>query len=140
MPNRYSTLIITLGLAALLFFPVTAIAQNKPAGEAGKAPADFPADIPVYKNATLSHSGPLYGDPKLGQEYHFDTNDAVETVKAFYLRQLPANGWTVTKGFGANPNTITVMKGKRMAMVSPNRVAGGKGELTRIAVELMATK
>lgn len=129
-----------LGLAALLFVPITATAQNKPAGEAGKAPADFPADIPVYKNAKLSHSGPLYGDPKLGQEYHFDTNDAVETVKAFYLQQLPANGWTITKGFGANPNTITVMKGKRIAMVSPNRVASGKGEVTRIAVELMATK
>ena len=41
----------------------------------------------------------------------------------------------------ANPNTMTVTKGGKTAMVSPNRVAAkGDGEVTRIEVILLATK
>ena len=105
-------------------------------------PADFPKDFPIYKNAKLHTSGPWMGDASLGKSYVFDTGDALETVVSFYKQQLPANGWSITKNsFSVNPNTITVTKGGKTGMVSPNRVAGkGNGEVTRIEIIMLALK
>ena len=128
----------TLIAAALLFAQVPlCLAQNEV-----KLPADFPKDIPLYKNAKLVRAGNYMDNPKLGKEYRFDTADPVEAVISFYKAQLPANGWTITEAsFVANPNTITVMKGRQMAMVSPNRVmAEGGGQVTRIEITLLPTK
>ncbi len=132
---------LTLAILSL-FVAATVAAQNMPAGDAAKVLADFPKDIPIYKNAKLSASGPWMGDPTLGKSYRFDTADALDAVQSFYKQQLPANGWAITKNsYVANPNTITVTKGSRTAMVSPNRVAGkGNVQVTRIEVILLATK
>lgn len=129
---------------AFLFFPMLlclalvvaalplCVAQN-----GAKLPADFPKDIPLYKNARFVKT--VEQDPALGKSYIFDTADPVDTVIAFYKAQLPAGGWTITKvSFVANPNTITVTKGKQMVMVSPNRVmADGGGQVTRIDITVM---
>jgi hypothetical protein len=127
-----------VSLAAVLLvsiFPI--LAQNQPGGEV-KLPADFPKDIPLYKNARLTHAGNWMDNPKLGKNFYFDTADAVDAAIAFYKAQLPAAGWTITKNsYVANPNTISVMKGSRMVMVSPNRVNGKGGEVTRIEIILM---
>jgi hypothetical protein len=126
----FSLLILTvlISLSASL-----AIAQTQAAKPT--LPADFPKDIPLYKNATLVSSGFYMDDPKLGKSLIFETGDPVDAVITYYKTQLPANGWTVTKPpYIANPNTITIMKGSRMAMVSPNRK---NDKITRIEIILM---
>ena len=74
-------------------------------------------------------------NPKLGKSLVFETGDTVDAVSAYFKAQLPANGWTITKpSFIANPNTISVMKGNRMVMVSPNKK---NDTITRIEIILM---
>ena len=119
---------VLLSLSASL-----AIAQTQAAKPT--LPADFPKDIPLYKNATLVISGFYMDDPKLGKSLVFETGDPVDAAIAYYKTQLPANGWTITKpSYIANPNTISVMKGNRMVMVSPNRK---NDTVTRIEIILM---
>jgi hypothetical protein len=128
--------ISVLSIAAVLvlfFVPLIVLAQTEV-----QLPADFPKDVPLYKNARLTRVGRWMDNPKMGRNFYLDTADAVEAAIAFYKAQLPAAGWTITKNsFVANPNTISVMKGKRMVMVSPNRVSSKNGEITRIEIILM---
>ncbi len=132
-----SGLTVSLAIVLLLAALPMSVAQNQP-GDGLKLPSDFPKDIPVYKNARLTKSGYWMDNPKAGKDFWFETADTVEAAIAFYKAQLPANGWTITKNsFVANPNTISVMKGAKMIMVSPNSVLGKNGsQVTRIEIIL----
>ena len=133
MQNKLSIrLTLLLMFTAVLFLSATlATAQNQAAKPA--MPADFPKDIPLYKNATLVQSGFYMDNPKLGKSLVFETGDSVDVIGAYFKTQLPANGWAITKpSFIANPNTISVMKGNRM--VSPNKK---NDTVTRIEIILM---
>ncbi len=137
MKNKLACLCASLLFAVPFLMPSLplCVAQNEL-----KLPADFPKDIPLYRDAKLYKAGNYMDNPKLGKQYLFDTADAVDAAIAFYKAQLPASGWTITKNsYVANPNTITIMKGNRMVMISPNRVmANGGGQVTRIDITVMA--
>ena len=83
-------------------------------------PATFPSDFPVYSNATVagSVSGSQEGYGK-GMFVTFTTQDALDSVVAFYTKELPSRGWEATSSFNTNEmKTWAVTKGDLEGSVS----------------------
>ncbi len=79
-------------------------------------PSDFPADLPIYKNAK-----PL-AVMKIEKEGHsvtLESVDSLDTVYSFYVDALQANGWTLEAqmDFGTQ-KMIAAKKGDQTAAVS----------------------
>ncbi len=61
-----------------------------------KLPAGFPSDVPVYQPSTIRFSASL---TKNSYNVTLSTNDATDKVKAYYEKELKAEGWQL------KPNT-----------------------------------
>lgn len=63
----------------------------------GDLPSDWPKDAPVYAGATVQYSGtanPATGESG-GRALVMMTSDSAADVKAFYEKELTANGWAM---------------------------------------------
>jgi hypothetical protein len=107
--------ILSLVLAA---FCVSALAGGQGGGKT--IPANFPKDIPVYKNAKVTDvQPPPPGMPPAAALYvvFLETSDSKATVLEFYKRELAAAGWKLEKAFSGSPDAFHGMKGDRMLSV-----------------------
>ena len=57
-------------------------------------PADFPKDVPVYKDAALEQVQSLAND---AHNVIFKTGDTIPNVFQFYETQMGKNGWQITQ-------------------------------------------
>lgn len=59
-----------------------------------KLPSDFPKDAPVYKPSTIKGSISSTSQGKKASVVTVSTDDDLDTVVAFYKKELTGNGWT----------------------------------------------
>lgn len=62
----------------------------------GELPVGFPTDIPIYSGATVVSSVKSNKTQDAGESYFviLSSKDKFDSVKAFYVSQLPAKGWS----------------------------------------------
>jgi hypothetical protein len=68
------------------------VVEAKPTPE--NLPADFPSDLPVYKDASLADVQNLAND---AHNVIFKTTGSIPDVYSFYESQMRKNGWEVTQ-------------------------------------------
>jgi hypothetical protein len=68
------------------------VAEPKPTP--ANLPADFPSDVPVYKDAALADVQNLAND---AHNVIFRTGDTIPNVYRFYEDQMRKNGWQMTQ-------------------------------------------
>lgn len=91
----------------------TAKTMNHPEGwSTGSVPDDFPKDVPLYPGATPGDSLAIPGGAAVAI---FNSDDSVETVLAFYEKQLPEQGWSIQN---AREGMVSANKGKRTVTVA----------------------
>ena len=95
----------------------------------GKVPADYPADVPVYKDAKVTVSQTV--SEKNSRNLMLETSDAGDKVAAFYKSGLEGNGWKVegTVAMG-ELNMITATKADKQFVVQINN-SGDKRMITQ---------
>lgn len=85
----------------------------------GKVPADYPSDIPVYKDAKVTLAQSV--SDKNGRNLILETKDSADKVAAFYKSGLESRGWkmegTVATG---ELNMITASKNGKQFVVQIN--------------------
>jgi len=88
-------------------------------------PADFPKEVPVYKDATVSQVQSLANN---AHNVIFSTAAPVNEVSAFYQQQLTKAGWKVSQQF-ARPNHafMTFQKDNMLANVTVTEDAHNPG-------------
>jgi hypothetical protein len=59
----------------------------------GKLPADYPSDVPVYKDVKITVAQSI--SEKNGRNLVMETGDAAEKVAGFYKTGLESNGWKI---------------------------------------------
>lgn len=76
-------------------------------GEDLEVPEDFPADVPVYGDATISSVSSVNESFYLG----LTTDDDYDDIKDFYEKQLEKKGWTIdnTSSFAAQGQSTTYL-------------------------------
>ena len=107
-----TTVILSLVLAACC---VAALAGGQGGGKT--VPANFPKDIPLYKNAKVTDvQPPPPGMPPAVALYvvFLETPDSKATVLEFYKRELAAAGWKLEKAFSGSPDAFQGTKSDRM--------------------------
>jgi len=82
----------------------------------GKLPADYPSDVPVYKDARITLAQAV--SDKNGRNLVMETADAADKVAGFYKSGLESNGWKIegTVAMG-EMNMITATKDARQFVV-----------------------
>jgi hypothetical protein len=85
----------------------------------GKLPADYPADVPVYKDARVTLAQTM--TEKNGRNIILESKDAADKIGAFYKSALESNGWKIegTVAMG-ELNMITAVKGGKQFVVQIN--------------------
>lgn len=63
---------------------------------AADVPADFPKDVPIYKDAAVSRVQDLANN---GHNVIFSTSDQIPQVLSFYQDQMTRAGWKITEQF-----------------------------------------
>lgn len=81
-------------------------------------PANFPTDVPLYPQKTLTFSHVGSGDDADSASATFESDDSVDKVSDWYKAQIESNGWTIeatdTWGTGAEKYVnYTAVKGER---------------------------
>ena len=127
------SLILSLTLAG-----ATAMLALASSGQSAKLPADFPKDVPIYKNSTVTSYGPLIpGNTQAGNVLILETSDAKADVLAFYKKELPANGWKMEKPYSGSPDALQGRKGERMISFAVTESHFGPKQVTKIQIGLM---
>lgn len=94
---------------------------NIAAGKAAKVPSDFPADVFVYKDASVEMSLQV---PE-GRTLTLKTRDAVAKVVAAYKREMTSKGWTQQAALEMEAQTVlNYEKDGRSAMVAVGSETG----------------
>ena len=110
----------------------TPAVKETPAQVAGVEPApkemppDFPTDVPVYKDASLSEVQDLANS---AHNVIFKTADPIPEVYRFYQDQMQRNGWQVTQQLQRDTHAfISFKKGDMIAnlTVAPDAHNPGK--------------
>jgi len=79
-------------------------------------PADFPKDVPIFKDAAVSQVQDLANK---AHNVIFTTAAPVSDVSAFYQQKLTTSGWKVTQQFErSNHAFMTFQKGNMIANVT----------------------
>jgi len=79
-------------------------------------PPDFPADVPVFKDAALSQVQNLANDAR---NVIFRTTATVDNVASFYQDTMTKGGWKVSQQFTrGNHAFMTFQKGEMLANVT----------------------
>jgi len=89
-------------------------------------PPDFPTDVPVYKDASLSEVQDLANS---AHNVIFKTADPIPSVYQFYQDQMTRNGWQVTQQLQRDTHAfISFKKGDMIAnlTVAPDTKNPGK--------------
>jgi hypothetical protein len=80
-----------------------------------KIPADFPRDIPVYRNVTSVAA--IRGDGV--RSLHLTSKDPRSAIRAFYRKELAAGGWRVAEAKSTGKNDVILgRKEERTVSVS----------------------
>jgi len=75
-------------------------------GEGGvELSKDLPADVPIYPGSTVKMQALRGKGETCTGMLQLRTKNSVETVDAYYRKQLDAQGWTVPKKGGSLPGT-----------------------------------
>lgn len=78
-------------------------------------PENWPSDVPTYSNSTITGSVAL--DPTYskisGTTLMFTTSDNVESVLAFYNKELIKNGWSITGSGSTTVGASTMLSAKK---------------------------
>jgi len=72
-----------------------------------RIPDDFPADIPMYKDAELTQIQPLANN---AHNIVFSTADSVPNVHKFYNDEMTEKGWEITQQFERSGHAFTTFK------------------------------
>ncbi len=85
-------------------------------------PKNFPTDVPLYAQKTLTFSHVGSGEDADSASATFETDDSVDKVSDWYKAQIESNGWTIdatdTWGSGAEKYVnYTATKGERTMSV-----------------------
>ena len=94
---------------------------------------EFPA-FPVYPGALLVRSYEKTEEARVGHEALWETTDSVSQVMAWYLEQLPAQGWTIEQrpeDLSASEQFLVTRKGSHKAHV----ILDSENQKTEISVE-----
>jgi hypothetical protein len=88
----------------------------------GKLPADYPSDVPVYKDAKITVAQTM--TEKNGRHVVMETQDPADKVTAFYKSGLETNGWKVdgTVAMG-DLNMMTASKGGKQLIVQITNIS-----------------
>ena len=79
-------------------------------------PADFPKDLPVFKDAAVTQVQPLAND---AHNVIFSTSGTVNDVFGFYQSKMAGSGWKVTQQFQRDKHAfISFQKGNLIANVT----------------------
>ncbi len=112
--------------------------------EAGKKlPENWPADMPVYKNAKIISSSSINAEQGAASlNVAVETSDGVEKVKSYYEKNLPAEGWTIsqtatTARAGEEGAIITGTKDERTGIVTMRKKSGEK---TEVVIQVFTNK
>ena len=95
-----------------------------------KLPADFPADIPIYPNATLEEVIPANSDNKIS--IRWQSADPSNLITSFYRQQLQAKNWQIVQQpqddvegtFSARRNDLLInltIKPQTVTKAAPNQ-------------------
>ncbi|HDP69233.1 MAG TPA: hypothetical protein ENN38_00260 [Actinobacteria bacterium] len=105
-------------------------------GTGTKIPDNWPNDMPIYSNAEIQGVADISGET--GQEsltVILTTPDSIDEIKAYYKKELPANGWTVQDSVSFSDKEdsfggFTITKGAR----NGNVTFGTSDEETTISI------
>jgi hypothetical protein len=82
----------------------------------GKLPADYPSDVPVYKDARITLSQTV--SEKNGRNLVMETADAADKIAGYYKSGLEGNGWKIEGSVAMGElNMLTATKGARQFVV-----------------------
>lgn len=106
-----------------------------------KLPANWPKDVPVYAGAT-----PYGNISSIGEEGAevivavFMTSDSLSALKAYYEKELPANGWKLEGTFNTATEEgtvymMTVSKNQRYGSVTLSETEEGNSIAISIGTE-----
>jgi hypothetical protein len=96
---------------------------------AGKVPADYPSDVPVYKDAQVMMAQTI--SEKNGRNLILETGDAGDKVAAFYKSGIESNGWKIEGTVSTGELTlITATKPGKQLVVQINN-AGDKRNIVQ---------
>lgn len=96
-------------------------------------PDDFPSDVPLYPDAEVQGSVAAAGQQGGGISVGLQTDDDLSDVTAWYKREVPAKGWTVTTDATVNGALILgASKDGRTLSVS----VSGEGESVTIVLSV----
>ena len=99
----------------------------------GRLAPEFPA-FPAYPGARLARSYEKTEEARVGHEALWETTDAVSQVMAWYLEQLPAQGWTIEQppeDLSASEQFLVARKGSLKVHV----ILDSENQKTEISVE-----
>ncbi|MCL4078970.1 hypothetical protein MX659_05105 [Coriobacteriia bacterium Es71-Z0120] len=105
-----------------------------------KLPEGFPESVPVYKGTIESGSSMTSGEAKTFAVVVL-TEDAPETVKEYYLEELPAKGWEVgmTLDTGTSASRGVMISAEREDLTVTVTIEERTGEGTQVSL-LVGTK
>lgn len=115
---------------------IDAGAADAGAGDAESValPADFPADVPIYENATIDSATP--SDVQGGKMYLIGMTSADDAgdVHAWYKKALEDGGWTITNNMevGDSVGGINAEKGALKVNLSVGYGAEKKAQISLI--------
>lgn len=96
-------------------------------GAGARIPADFPADVPVYPDATVLSAATMSDEGSRGASLMLSTSDGMDKVAGWYEERLDAGGWTKTGGYAMGGSDSRVYgKGGADLTVTASGEAGGE--------------
>lgn len=96
-------------------------------------PKDWPSDLPTYPGATVQFSGSGMPDAggKMGWAMVLVTTDTAAKVKAYYVEELPKNGWTIVANLDSQGS---IMMGATKGELAMSLTAGTQDGQTAITL------
>lgn len=75
----------------------------------GSLPDNFPEDVPIYPDTTITFSHVGSGDEESSASTTLETKDSQEKVTSWYKEEIAKNGWTIesTDNWGVNADQYT---------------------------------
>lgn len=100
-------------------------------GKAGQLPSNFPADVPVYENATPLSS---MASPQHGTVVNLRSTDPPGDVFAWYRDRYEAAGWEIESAQQERSrSTLVARKGNRVSSLVLTHVPGATQALLQVA-------
>ena len=83
----------------------------------GQLPADYPKDIPVYKDAKIVVTQTI--SERNGRNLVLESGDTAEVIAEFYKKELAAREWTIENTMAAGGmNMMSATKDRRQLTVN----------------------